>query len=109
MLSWQLSNTLTTDSCIDAFQEAMARYGQPDIFNTDQCSQFTSVEFTGVLKEAGIQVSMAGKCCWRDNIVVEWLWRTIKYEEVYLIAYDSVSAAKASLGIYIDFYNIRRP
>lgn len=109
VLAWRLSNTLTTDFCIDALQEAIARYGQPDIFNTDQGSQFTSAEFTGVLRENGIRISMDGKGCWRDNIFVERLWRTIKYEEVYLKAYDSVSAAKASLGIYLGFYNTRRP
>lgn len=87
----------------------MTRYGEPEIFNTDQGSQFTSAEFTGVLKEKGIQISMDGKGCWRDNVFVERLWRTIKYEEVYLKAYDSVSTAKASLGAYLNFYNTRRP
>lgn len=109
VLAWRLSNTLTTDFCVDALQEAIARYGQPDIFNTDQGSQFTSAEFTGVLKQHGIRISMDGKGCWRDNVFVERLWRTIKYEEVYLKAYDSVSAAKASLGSYLGFYNTRRP
>ena len=109
ILAWRLSNTLTTDFCVDALQEAMTRYGGPEIFNTDQGSQFTSAEFTGVLKEKGIQISMDGKGCWRDNVFVERLWRTIKYEEVYLKAYDSVSTAKASLGAYLNFYNTRRP
>ena len=109
VLAWRLSNTLTTDFCIDALQEAIARYGTPDIFNTDQGSQFTSAEFTDVLKENGIRISMDGKGCWRDNVFVERLWRTIKYEEVYLKAYDSVSGAKASLATYIQFYNNRRP
>lgn len=109
VLAWRLSNTLTTDFCVEALQEAIARYGRPEIFNTDQGSQFTSAEFTGVLKEHGIQISMDGKGCWRDNVFVERLWRTIKYEEVYLKAYDSVSAAKASLGSYLGFYNTRRP
>ena len=90
-------------------QEALARYGTPDIFNTDQGCQFTSLEFTGLLKENGIQISMDGKGCWRDNVFVERLWRSIKYDEVYLKAYDSVSAAKAGLGGYLDFYNSRRP
>ncbi len=109
ILAWRLSNTLTTDFCIDALQEALQRYGAPDIFNTDQGSQFTSAEFTGVLKEHGIRISMDGKGCWRDNVFVERLWRTIKYEEVYLKAYDSVSHAKASLGQFITFYNSQRP
>lgn len=109
VLAWRLSNTLTTDFCIEALQEALLRYGVPEIFNTDQGSQFASVEFTGVLKENGIRISMDGKGCWRDNVFVERLWRTIKYEEVYLKAYDSVSQAKASLGQFITFYNSRRP
>lgn len=109
ILAWRLSNTLTTDFCIEALQEALLRYGAPEIFNTDQGSQFTSTEFTGVLKEHGIRISMDGKGCWRDNVFVERLWRTIKYDEVYLKAYDSVSHAKASLGEFITFYNSRRP
>ena len=109
VLAWRLSNTLTTEFCIEALQEAIARYGTPEIFNTDQGSQFTSIEFTGVLKAHGIRISMDGKGCWRDNVFVERLWRTIKYDEVYLKAYDSVSHAKASLGQFITFYNSRRP
>jgi len=87
----------------------LARCDCPEIFNTDQGSQFTSGEFTGLLKEHGIQISMDGKGCWRDNVFVERLWRSIKYEEVYLHAYDSVSEAKTRLGTYIGFYNTRRP
>lgn len=109
VLSWRVSNTLTTDFCLDAVREAIARYGCPEIFNTDQGSQFTSGEFIGLLKEHGIRISMDGKGCWRDNVFVERLWRSIKYEEVYLHAYDSVSEAKARLGAYIGFYNTRRP
>jgi len=109
VLAWRLSNTLTTDFCIEALEEAISRYGPPEIFNTDQGSQFTSAEFTGVLKENGIRISRDGKGCWRDNVFVERLWRSIKYEEVYLKAYDSVSAAKASLGAYLAFYNAGRP
>ena len=109
ILSWRLSNTLTTDFCIEALEEAITRYGPPAIFNTDQGSQFTSAEFTGVLKARDIRISMDGKGCWRDNVFVERLWRTIKYEEVYLKAYDSVAQAKASLGQFITFYNNRRP
>lgn len=109
ILAWRLSNTLTTDFCIEALEEAITRYGTPQIFNTDQGSQFTSAEFTGALKAHDIRISMDGKGCWRDNVFVERLWRTIKYEEVYLKAYDSVSQAKASLGQFIMFYNSRRP
>ena len=109
ILAWRLSNTLTTDFCLEALQEAITRYGRPEIFNTDQGSQFTSAEFTGILKAHDIRISMDGKGCWRDNVFVERLWRTIKYEEVYLKAYDSVSQAKASLGQFITFYNNRRP
>lgn len=109
VLAWRLSNTLSTDLCVEALEEAIVRYGVPEIFNTDQGSQFTSAEFTGVLKEHGIRISMDGKGCWRDNVFVERLWRTVKYEEVYLKAYDSVSAAKASLAAYFNFYNSRRP
>lgn len=109
VLSWRLSNTLTADFCIEAVQEAINRHGQPDIFNTDQGSQFTSHEFTRLLKQHDIAISMDGKGSWRDNVFVERLWRSIKYEEVYLHAYDSVHAAKKGIGTYLDFYNRRRP
>jgi putative transposase len=109
VLAWRLSNTLTTDFCIEAVQEALASYGTPDIFNTDQGCQFTSQEFTGLLKDHGIQISMDGTGCWRDNVVVERLWRSIKYEEVYLRAYDSISAAHQGLGRYLTLYNQHRP
>jgi putative transposase len=109
VLSWRLSNTLTTDFCLDAVREAIYRYGTPEIFNTDQGSQFTSADFTGLLKAHDIRISMDGKGCWRDNVFVERLWRTIKYEEVYLRAYDSVPEAKAHLNAYLTFYNTRRP
>lgn len=109
VLAWRLSNTLTTDFCLDAVREAIARHGCPEIFNTDQGSQFTSAEFTGPLKAHGIRISMDGKGCWRDNVFVERLWKSVKYEEVYLRAYDSVSEAKACLTRYFDFYNTRRP
>ena len=109
VLSWRLSNTLTTDFCIEAVRDALARYGVPEIFNTDQGSQFTSLEFTQLLKEHGIAISMDGKGCWRDNVFVERLWKSIKYEEVYLRGYESVSAAKAGIGNYLTFYNSRRP
>jgi len=109
MLSWRLSNTLTTDFCIEAVQEAINRHGKPEIFNTDQGCQFTSLEFTGLLKDIDIKISMDGKGCWRDNVFVERLWRSVKYEEVYLYAYDSISAAKNGLGKYFTRYNQRRP
>jgi putative transposase len=109
VLTWRLSNTLTADFCVDALEEALARYGKPEIFNTDQGSQFTSLEFTDVLKQHGIQISMDGKGRWRDNVFVERLWRSVKYEEVYLNAYDTVSAARAGLTRYFGFYNTRRP
>jgi putative transposase len=109
VLSWRLSNTLTTDFCIEAVQEAIYRYGKPDIFNTDQGSQFTSLEFTQLLRDNGIAISMDGRGCWRDNVFVERLWKSIKYEEVYLHAYETVGAAKAGIGKYLEFYNARRP
>lgn len=109
VLAWRVSNTLTTDFCIEAVQEAMAKYGKPEIFNTDQGCQFTSLEFTGLLKDNGIQISMDGKGCWRDNVFVERLWKSVKYEEVYLHAYDTVGAAKQGLARYLTFYNQRRP
>jgi putative transposase len=109
VLAWRLSNTLTTDFCIDALEEAIAHYGCPDIFNTDQGCQFTSEEFIGFLKANGIQISMDGKGCWRDNVFVERLWRTIKYEHVYLYAYSSIDDAKAHLKVYLEFYNGKRP
>ncbi len=109
VLSWRLSNTLSTDFCIEAVQEALDLYGTPEIFNTDQGSQFTGMEFTALLKEKGIAISMDGRGCWRDNVFVERLWKSIKYEEVYLHAYDSVSEAKRGLERYLTFYNHRRP
>jgi len=109
ILSWRVSITMDVLFCLDAVQEAIDRYGVPEIFNTDQGSQFTSLAFTELLKAHGIRISMDGKGCWRDNVFVERLWRTIKYEEVYLRAYESVSQARASLGRYLDFYNARRP
>jgi len=110
VLAWKLSITLETEFCLEAVEEALARYGKPEIFNTDQGSQFTSIAFTGLLLKNEIKISMDGKGAWRDNIFVERLWRTIKYEEVYLRAYASVPEARASIGRYIDaFYNARRP
>ena len=109
VLSWRLSITLQTDFCVEALEDALARFGKPGIFNTDQGSQFTSSAFTGVLSSNDIKISMDGKGAWRDNVFVERLWRSIKYEEVYLRAYDTVSEASASIGRYLDFYNSRRP
>jgi len=87
----------------------LAKYGKPEIFNTDQGSQFTSAAFTGLLRDNGIDISMDGRGAWRDNVFVERLWRSVKYEEVYLRAYDSVSEARASIGLYLAFYNGKRP
>jgi putative transposase len=109
VLSWRLSNTLTADFCVEAVEEAITRYGRPEIFNTDQGCQFTSQEFTGLLKRHEIRISMDGKGCWRDNVFVERLWRSVKYEEVYLHAYESVSAARQGLERYFGLYNQRRP
>jgi putative transposase len=110
VLSWRVSITLEVDFCLEAVEEALAKYGKPEIFNSDQGSQFTSNDFTGLLLKHGIQISMDGKGAWRDNVFVERLWRSVKYEEVYLKAYDTVSEARASLGRYIEgFYNRKRP
>jgi putative transposase len=109
VLSWRVSITLDSAFCIAAVEEAIARYGPPEILNTDQGAQFTSAAFTGLLRDHGIRISMDGRGCWRDNIFVERLWRSLKYEEVYLHAYDSVSAATAGIGRYVTLYNTRRP
>ena len=105
VLSWRLSITMEAAFCVETLEDALARHGKPDIFNTDQGSQFTGAAFTGVLANNGIAISMDGKGAWRDNVFVERLWRSVKYEEVYLRAYDSVSEARASIGRYLDFYN----
>jgi putative transposase len=109
VLAWRLSITMEAAFCVEALEEALARHGRPEIFNTDQGSQFTSHDFTKVLIDAGVAISMDGKGSWRDNVFVERLWRSIKYEEVYLKAYDTVSEARVSIGRYLDFYNGRRP
>ena len=108
VLSWRLSNSMDTSFCIDALEEAIYRYGRPIIFNTDQGSQYTSEAFTQVLKDNDIRISMDGKGAWRDNVFVERLWRSVKYEEVYLNAYESMSEAKQSLQKYFKFYNQNR-
>ncbi len=109
VLSWRVSITMEAAFCVETLEDALARHGNPDIFNTDQGSQFTGSAFTGVLAVNGIAISMDGKGAWRDNVFVERLWRSVKYEEVYLRAYDSVSDARASIGGYLGFYNGRRP
>ena len=109
VLAWRLSITLEVEFCLEAVEEALGRYGKPEIFNTDQGSQFTSADFTGLLLKSGVAISMDGRGAWRDNVFVERLWRSVKYEEVYLRAYDSVADARASLGRYLDFYNAKRP
>jgi putative transposase len=109
VLSHRVSITMEADFCIEALEEALARHGRPEIFNTDQGSQFTSTVFTDVLLKADIAISMDGKGSWRDNVFVERLWRSIKYEEVYLKAYETVAEARASIDRYICFYNTRRP
>ena len=109
VLSWRLSITMEAAFCVATLEDALARHGKPHIFNTDQGSQFTGSGFTDVLASNGIAISMDGKGAWRDNVFVERLWRSVKYEEVYLKAYDNVSEARASIGRYLDFYNGRRP
>jgi putative transposase len=105
VLSWRVSITMEAAFCVETLEDALARHGKPDIFNTDQGSQFTGAAFTGALSDNGIAISMDGKGAWRDNVFVERLWRSVKYEEVFLRAYDSVSEARASIGRYLAFYN----
>ena len=109
VLAHRVSTSMTTDFCVEALEEAIARYGPPGTFNTDQGSQFTSDEFTQVLKHHEIKISMDGKGRWMDNVFVERLWKSVKYEHVYLHAYESVSEAKRQLATYFEFYNTRRP
>ena len=109
VLSWKLSITMEAAFCVETLEDALAKHGKPEIFNTDQGSQFTCAAFTGVLAKRDIKISVDGKGAWRDNVFVERLWRSVKYEEVYLHAYDSVSAAREGIGRYLDLYNRRRP
>ena len=109
VLAHRVSITMDAAFCVEALEEALGKYGQPEIFNSDQGSQFTSIAFTAPLLKRGVQISMDGRGAWRDNVFVERLWRSIKYEEVYLHAYESVSEAKAGIARYIGFYNSRRP
>jgi putative transposase len=109
VLAWKLSITMETSFCIEALDEALSKNEKPEIFNTDQGSQFTSEAFAGRLKEEGIRISMDGKGRWRDNVFVERVWKSIKYEEVYLHAYETVHEARTLIGRYIEFYNTIRP
>jgi putative transposase len=109
VLAWRVSISMAVDFCIEAVEEALAKFGRPEIFNTDQGSQFTSFEFTQLLTGNGIAISMDGKGAWRDNVFVERIWRSVKYEEVYIRAYDSVGEARRSIGRYFQFYNGKRP
>jgi putative transposase len=109
VLSHRVSITMEAGFCVEVLEEAIGKYGKPEIFNSDQGSQFSSEAFTGVLLDHKIAISMDGKGAWRDNVFVERLWRSVKYEEVYLKAYDTVAEARSSLGQYLDFYNQLRP
>jgi putative transposase len=109
VLAWRLSNTLTADFCIAALEEAIAAFGAPGIVNTDQGSQFTDCAFIAVLERHGVRIGMDGKGAWRDNVLVERFWRSLKYEELYLHAYDSLAEARRGLERYLLFYNQRRP
>ncbi len=108
VLAWRLSNTLDASFCTEALQEALARYGTPEIFNTDQGSQFTSEAFTEILQKHSVEISMDGKGRWLDNVFIERLWRSVKYEDIYLKGYDSIGAARQGLKTYFDFYNSQR-
>lgn len=108
LLAWRLSNSLDTRFCLEALAEAMERFGPPEIMNTDQGSQFTSSAFTSLLEDQGVKISMDGKGSWRDNIFIERFWWSLKYEHVYLHAYDDLRAARAGIGAYIEYYNTER-
>src|SRR5881409_1613009 len=109
VLSFRVSNALSSEFCVEALEEALARYGAPEIFNTDQGSQFTDDDFTAPLLEKGVRVSMDGKGRWVDNVFVERLWRSVKYEDIYLHAYETVREVRIALARYFSFYNVRRP
>ena len=109
VLSWRVSNTMDVEFCIEALEEALGRYGHPEIFNTDQGSQFTSPRFTGVLQQAGVRISMDGRGRWMDNVLIERLWRSLKYECVHLHAFETGSELRAGLSRWISYYNVRRP
>ena len=109
VLAWRLSNNMEVEFCIEALEEALAKYGRPEIFNTDQGSQFTSPEFTDILKKAAVRISMDGKGRWMDNVFIERLWRSLKYECVYLHAFETASETRAGIGHWIAYYNSERP
>jgi len=109
VLAWRLSISMAVDFCIEAVEEALAKHGKPEIFNTDQGSQFTSIDFIKLLSDNKIAISMDGKGAWRDNVFVERLWRSVKHEEVYIRAYESVGEARRSIDRYFEFYNAKRP
>ena len=109
MLAWRLSNTMDVSFCVGALEEALARFGKPEIFNTDQGSQFTSTAFTGTLAAAGVRISMDGRGRWMDNVFIERLWRSLKHEDIYLKGYADGREAKAGIAAWIAFYNLRRP
>jgi putative transposase len=109
VLSWRVSNTMDADFCIEALEEALERFGKPEIFNTDQGSQFTSPQFTGVLRAAGVRISMDGRGRWMDNVFIERLWRSLKYECIYIHAFETGSALRAGVREWIGYYNARRP
>jgi putative transposase len=109
VLSWRLSNSMETSFCVEALEDAMTRYGTPGIFNTDQGSQFTSFDFTEALKDAGVRISMDGKGRWMDNVFIERLWRSLKYELVYLNAFETGSEVRAGINWWMEYYNSRRP
>ena len=109
VLSWKLSTTMDTSFCTEAVEDAIEQYGTPEIMNTDQGSQFTSDDFTKLIKGNGIRISMDGKGAWRDNVFIERLWRSVKYEDIYLHAYRTLAEVREGLGSYFQFYNSRRP
>jgi putative transposase len=109
VLSWRVSNTMDVEFCIEALEEALARFGRPDIFNSDQGSQFTSPRYTGVLQAAGVRISMDGRGRWMDNVFIERLWRSLKYECIYLHAFETGTDLRAGLTSWIGYYNARRP
>ncbi len=109
VLAWRVSTTLASDFCVAALEEALARFGTPEIFNTDQGAQFTSADFLGVLRAHQIRSSMDGRGCWRDNVFIERLWRSVKYEDIYLHAYETASEVRGGLTHYFAFFNRRRP
>ena len=109
VLSWRVSNTMDVGFCVEALREALARFGRPEIFNTDQGRQFTSAEFTDVLKAADVRISMDGRGRWTDNVFIERLWRSLKYECVYLHAFETGSELRAGLARWVGYYNTRPP